>query len=314
MNAQSGAALWCALFIGLLLCGTEATNAPDAFESEEIEYVTSLFVRLASMHSCSQQLVCSMTTRFPNIPEDSISILEEIADELATLNVQDIRFTPSPVLIATLPASPGYEAAPHITFLGHVDQAGALARIGVFGPERINIDNMTAAKPRAFKNWNGEAVAYPDALDLRLSTEWVPRLASAINKTLITTSGGSPLGADGLAGAVSMIVLARRLVPPPNLSHADGRDCGEVLGGQAGACTVTESTHANVHARKSTVGTHGPIKLVFMPAAEMDGAPYIVTDKDIDGTGVYVVDAEGPGDIRYESPIREAVTVAFEIT
>ncbi len=267
------------ILVCCLLCkiGLSTTLEETSCANSEDGYIESLFTKLASLHTCSGDQF--QVKAFRTVPVDSMAILDAIALELQALKLQNIHYTTGAVLIATIPPSLGsfqgleQQVAP-IAFIAHVDQSCAYnsAQVGIYSNGKVGIRNgPSAVKPLVKKHWNGEAFSFPDDPELIMSIDSVPRLSSAVNKTLITASGLSPLGADGLAGAVSLLALARRL--------------------------SLDQTRRN-----------GPIKLVFSPASELNCAVHLISPGDIDAPLAYFLDAETPGDIRYESPIIEFIS------
>jgi di/tripeptidase len=346
----------------------------DAAERER-RYVTSTFVRLAAMHSCSGRYVSApgstaddpsttaaaddpadgrrrpRSSSFPYVPEDSVAILEAIAAELEELGAQDVRFD-GVVLTATLPARPppphldphaqpttlqlppsspfssssssSSSSARPVALIAHVDQSCAFpGRVDTYWlpkPRKKGSGPSPRVKPRVFPRWDGSPIAFPDAVGphvtLRLPAEEgeaegvpvAPGLAGAVNQTLITGSGASPLGADGVAGAVAMLALARRW------ALAAARDAGRRGGGEGSAAAPASApspapapppppppaTMLNL-----SLGL-GPVRLVFVPAGELHSARSLLGDRAraIVGADVaFMLDAERRGDVRYEAPL-----------
>ena len=269
------------------LCKASTCSEKTCTNSEE-DYVQSLFVKLASLHTCSAQQF--PVKAFNTVPVDSMTILSAIASELLSLDVQDVHYTTGAALIGTVPATPGFEDVAPLAFVAHVDQSCAylISQVAIYSNGRQGIpDGPTPVKPWVHPNWDGEPFSFPDDPELIMSKDAVPRLASAMNKTLITGSGKSPLGADGLSGAVSIIVLARRLLSPPQSNNNNKK------------IPIVEKNH-------------GPIRLVFMPASELNCAVHLLSPGDIKAEMAYMLDAETPGDIRYESPIIEYLSFKMQ--
>ena len=269
----------------------------------ELEYATSTFVRLSRKHSCTGQQTNAGYGRNgagTPLPVDSLRILKAVVKELENFGVEDTSNYKRGAVMCTIPATKGFEEAPTIAYLSHIDQACAFKpqQIGryclPFAP-KMALDllqvlynlymyagtfgfgyrglNFTKVKPRVFHNWSGEPINFPDAPDLLMSLD-VPRLKTAVNKTLIVGSGRTPLGADGIAGAVSMLLLAQRLL--------------------------------------NSKQPHGPVRLVFLPTGELLTGVKFMPAKDIKADAAYMLDAEIPGDIKYESPYQEEVLISIK--
>jgi tripeptide aminopeptidase len=276
------------LFLCCFLIKIEGATSSETCANSEHDYVTSLFTKLASLHTCSGNQFT--VNSFRTVPVDSIAILDAIASELQSLKIENIYYTTGAVLMATIPPSLGAEDVTPLAFVAHVDQACAyhISQVGIYSNGRDGILNgPTAAKPWVHKNWDGEAFSFADDPELVMSINSVPRLASAINKTLITASGLSTLGADGLAGAVSLLALARRF----SLTHRNSNDNNN---------------------KNEKIIKHGPIRLIFMPASEINCAVHLLSPGDIKAPFAFFLDAETPGDIRYESPIVEYLSFRMQ--
>jgi tripeptide aminopeptidase len=254
--------------------GAASASETASCANSEQDYIASLFTNLVSLHTCSGHQFTIKS--FRTVPVDSMAILTAISTELHALQLQEIRYTKGGALTATIPSSLGFEDVEPVAFVAHVDTACSYhpSQVGMYSKGRHFI-NPSSIKPWVHNNWDGQDFSFPDDPELIMSTSAVPRLDTAINKTLITASGLSPLGADGLAGAVSLLALASRL-------------------------------------QTTTQDTHGPIRLVFMPASELNCAVHLISPGDIRASLAFFLDAETPGDIRYESPIIEFISFRLE--
>jgi tripeptide aminopeptidase len=321
---------------------TERRQHQQHDDASELDYITSTFVRLASMHSCSGRYVPKPPKRndedddapsrrakhYPFVPQDSVAILKAIAKELTQLGAADLRFEAGgTVLTATLlpptllqppfffspaahpPPPPAAAAAKPLALIAHVDQACAFAngKVPIYWLPSARRNASRRVKPRVFSRWNGSPISFPDGtgphVQLSLSAAaspgdgatappFVPRLASAVNRTLITGSGASPLGADGLSGAVVLLALARR--------WAQARCCHLHAENQCAATRVTTT--------RAAATSPPPIRLIFLPTGEVRSVQALFPGRRaarrvIGADLAYMLDAERPGDVRYEAPI-----------
>lgn len=319
--------LWVSSFLFCLishqLCFSQHCNSIQG--SSELIYVTNLFYDLASQHTLSRK--SHICTKHDNshlddnqegegstFPTDTLPILAHIAQQLQHCGLNNIKFTQSNALIAEIPASPGYHDGPAIAFLSHVDTAGAHPSdtipvyfhrsSGIFSDDRP----LTPIKPQIHPDWNGNDIVFPYNPHLIMSINSTPRLEGALGQTLITTSGGSPLGADGIAGAVSMVALACRLIMAQSPKSYDTSFIHSLHhGGGGGPQCKKEGTSTHTGTTE-----HGPIRLIFVPGGELSSSSWLFGLYDIAASFLYILDAEVPGDIRYESPY--TVTIQVEMS
>ena len=181
-----------------------------------------------------------------------------LLEELRGIGAAEVRLTDYGTVIATIPATaPG----PAIGLLAHVDTAPAFAAAGV--------------RPRVHRNYDGGAIAFPDAPDLVLSPAVSPALAEKQGHDIVTASGGTLLGADDKAGVAILMTAARHLIAHPDIPH-------------------------------------GTVRLAFTPDEEIGRGvdPRLPADLAVDFA--YTFDGALPGEIEYESFSADAAVV--EIT
>lgn len=97
----------------------------------------------------------------------------------------------------TLPASPGYEDAPTVGFIAHMDTAPA------FSGDNIN--------PRVIRQYNGKDVELGTS-GRTLSVSQFPHLLSLKGRTLVVTDGNTLLGADDKAGIAEIMTAVERII------------------------------------------------------------------------------------------------------
>lgn len=128
------------------------------------------------------------------------AMLDLLVTELTEMGAVDVVKTDYSTVLATIP---GTRPGPTIGYLAHVDTAPQYRASGV--------------KPRVIKGWNGGAITFPDAPDLRLDPGEFPYLAGKVGDDIITASGLTLLGADDKAGVAIVMTMARHLLANPDL-------------------------------------------------------------------------------------------------
>lgn len=130
-----------------------------------------------------------------------------LVEELKELGAQDARVNEKCYVYASLPATKGYENAPALGFIAHMDTAPD------FNGEGVN--------PQIIENYDGEDVAYIHS-DRVLSPRNFPHLAGLKGRTLIVTDGTTLLGGDDKAG-IAEIMTALEEIEKGGLPH--GKVC-----------------------------------------------------------------------------------------
>ncbi len=130
-----------------------------------------------------------------------------LVQELLDMGVSDARVDEHCYVYASLPASKGYENAPALGFVAHMDTA----------PDASG-ENV---KPILHENYNGEDVTLP-ATGAVMAVSKFPFLSEMKGETLITTDGTTLLGADDKAG-VAEIMTAIETIIRENIPH--GKIC-----------------------------------------------------------------------------------------
>lgn len=134
-----------------------------------------------------------------------------LADELRTIGAADVTVTEYGAVLATIPATPAYDAAPTVALLAHVDTAPAYFASNV--------------KPIVHRHYDGQAIVLPDHPKHVLSPHTSPALASKIGEDIVTASGATLLGADDKAGVAIAMTVAAELIRNPSIPHGPVRIC-----------------------------------------------------------------------------------------
>ena len=116
--------------------------------------------------------------------------------EMEELGVSDIQLTDNCFLYGKLPATKGYESAPAIGFIAHMDTVADYCEQPI--------------RPIITENYNGKELALGNS-GLTLSPKMFPHLESLKGHTLITTDGNTILGADDKAGIAEIMTLVEHL-------------------------------------------------------------------------------------------------------
>jgi tripeptide aminopeptidase len=130
--------------------------------------------------------------------------------ELASLGIAEAELDEHCYLFARLPASPGFELAPSIGLMAHMDTASDVSGADV--------------KPRVVVNYGGGSIRLDDAstsvdAGIFLDPGEYPDLADHVGDTIVVTDGSTLLGADDKAGLAEVMTLAAHLLAHPEIEH-----------------------------------------------------------------------------------------------
>ena len=130
-----------------------------------------------------------------------------LVPEMKALGIEDARVSDLCCVYGTLPATLGYEDAPAIGLIAHLDT------VPDFCGEHV--------KPRIIENYDGGDVVLGDS-GRTLSPAQFPHLPSLKGRTLIVTDGTTVLGADDKAGIAEIMTVVEHLIKE-NIPH--GKIC-----------------------------------------------------------------------------------------
>ncbi len=131
-----------------------------------------------------------------------------LKDELSALGLADVLLDEHCYLFARLPPTPGYEGAPSIGLMAHMDTASDVPGSGV--------------RPRVVEAYDGGPVLLGRSQkgeDFVLDPETDPDLAAHSGDSIIVTDGSTLLGADDKAGLAEIMTAAARLLARPEIGH-----------------------------------------------------------------------------------------------
>ena len=120
-----------------------------------------------------------------------------LVEELHSIGVADAAVDEMCYVYGTLPATKGYEHAPKLGFIAHMDTAPD------FSGENV--------RPRIIENYDGTDVALGTS-GRTLENAQFPHLAGLKGRTLIVTDGTTLLGADDKAGVAEIITMLEEII------------------------------------------------------------------------------------------------------
>lgn len=106
---------------------------------------------------------------------------------------------------ASVPASEGFEKAPVLGFIAHMDTSPAVTGAGV--------------RPRIIEGYDGGDIVLNKDRNVVMKTADFPELLSYKGKRLIVTDGTTLLGADDKAGIAEIMAMAEYLLAHPEVMH-----------------------------------------------------------------------------------------------
>lgn len=139
---------------------------------------------------------------FPSSAKELV-LLNHLADQMRALGMTEVEVDEHGYAMGTIPASVGFEGAPVVGFVSHVDTAPDMSGANV--------------KPQIIENYNGEDVVLNPQITLRVAD--FPELKEYKGHTIITTDGTTLLGADDKAGIAAIMTAAEYLMSHPEIQH-----------------------------------------------------------------------------------------------
>ena len=130
-------------------------------------------------------------------------LANQLVEEMKEIGISDVRVDKTGYVYGVIPATEGYEHAPKIGFIAHMDTAPD------FSGENV--------KPQLIENYDGGEVALGES-GCMLCVKDFPHLPTLKGRTLITTDGTTLLGADDKAGIAEIMTLAETLLTK-NIPH-----------------------------------------------------------------------------------------------
>ena len=145
-----------------------------------------------------------LTNMTPSTPGQMI-FARHLKDELEAIGLTEITLDDNGYLMATLPATPGYEGAPTIGFIAHLDTSPDMSGRHV--------------SPRIVENYDGGDIVLNQTDGIVLSPSEFPELTDYVGQNLIVTDGTTLLGADDKAGVAEIMSAVAYLKEHPEIAH-----------------------------------------------------------------------------------------------
>ncbi len=142
------------------------------------------------------------STTFPSTDKQLV-LLNYLADEMRSLGMTEVTVDKYGYAMGTIPASAGYENAPVIGFISHVDTA----------PDMSGKD----VKPHVIEDYDGGDIQLNG--NIAMLVKDFPELAHFKGHTIIHTDGTTLLGADDKAGCAEIMTAAEYLMSHPEIKH-----------------------------------------------------------------------------------------------
>lgn len=130
-----------------------------------------------------------------------------LAEDMQAIGITDAAVDEFGYVYGHIPATEGYEDAPALGFIAHMDTAPDFCGLGV--------------KPKLIENYDGGELPLGESGRVLSPVEF-PHLKKQVGKTLVVTDGTTLLGADDKAGVAEILSAATEILEQ-NLPH--GRLC-----------------------------------------------------------------------------------------
>ena len=157
-------------------------------------------LRYAAIHTTSDETI----EKTPST-DRQFDLAKLLVSELKELGIEDASADEHCYVTGHIPAAAGYENAPKIGFISHLDTAPDCSGENV--------------KPVIHENYDGNTLEIGNGRIL--STDMFPHLKDLKGRTLITTDGSTLLGADDKAGIAEIMTMVETLIK-------DGTPHGEI--------------------------------------------------------------------------------------
>jgi len=135
------------------------------------------------------------------------NLAELLVDELTALGIQNVYDREHCYVYGFLEATEGFENAPALGFIAHMDTSPAVSGTNV--------------KARIVENYDGKDIVLNKDKQIVLKTEEFPELTGLAGESLIVTDGTTLLGADDKAGVAEIMTMVEELLN-------DGKGHGKV--------------------------------------------------------------------------------------
>lgn len=166
--------------------------------TELVNRILPRFIRYVEIWTTSDRHVAET----PSTPIQW-DLAKHLEVELRGIGLKEVDLTDHCYVIAHLPATPGYENAPVLGFMAHIDTASDVSGKDV--------------KPQLAKDYEGGPI--PLAEGRVLDPAEYPELLKRRGDTIITSDGTTLLGADDKAGVAEIVAAVEHLMAHPEIPH-----------------------------------------------------------------------------------------------
>ena len=129
-----------------------------------------------------------------------------LVQQLETIGATEITYDKEHCYVyATIPATVGFENAPVLGFIAHMDTSPAVTDANV--------------KPRIVENYNGQDIVLNEAENIIFKVTDFPEVKKLVGQDLIVTDGPTLLGADDKAGIAEIMAACEYLIAHPEIPH-----------------------------------------------------------------------------------------------
>ncbi len=163
--------------------------------AESVESRFLRYVKIDTQSEYEKEVVPSSAKQF--------DLARMLTEELKAMGLEDAEVNEHCYVMATLPASFGFEEKPTVGFIAHMDTSP---------------DVSGESDPQIWKNYDGQEIRLPEG-GVRISPNENPELKNYIGQNIITSNGNSLLGADDKAGVAEIMTALEILVNDPSIKH-----------------------------------------------------------------------------------------------
>ena len=133
-------------------------------------------------------------------------LAKALAAELKEMGAKEVTYDKKHCYVyATIPATKGFETAPTLGFIAHMDTSPAVTGANV--------------KPRLIKKYDGKDIVLNKKKQIVMKVEEFPELKGLAGESLIVTDGTTLLGADDKAGVSEIMTMADFILRYPEIGH-----------------------------------------------------------------------------------------------
>ena len=165
-----------------------------------METILDRFLRYIAVDTMSDEESASQPSA-----QRELTLSRMLVEELKAMGIEDAELDKDGYVMATIPASAGYEDKPVVGFIAHVDTS----------PDAPG----KCINPQIIPNYDGGEIALKGVPGLSLKPSEFPEMLSYKGQTLITTDGTTLLGADDKAGVAEIMSAALYLTSHPEIKH-----------------------------------------------------------------------------------------------